>query len=490
VRRCLLVFLSSLLLVAGAACARRTGAAGGAGAAASAAATTPGGEQGARARPPTSTAPSASAAPGEPALPVPAALRAACALAPDEQPLRLDALADGGGELLLTNRRLCARQAALDAGVEARVLPLHRLLRARLVPEGPDRAALLLHDLDFFPWSLLLGRRDDAAQGALVGAIEGAWRAARAAFPPPSPPARPFALPPPASAPRRPDGPGRPRYDHAARLARSGQLDAARYWLEEAALTEGAPVKRAEADPALAPLRHDARGPELRAFLVAAAESWALSTPHRDPIALPRARAPGAPLPVALYLHGIHSRGEIGPREQRLADELGIAIVAVDGTLPSGERRFRWSESAELDLARLDAALARHSGELGARGPLLLYGFSQGGAAAGELALRYPERFAGVLLLSPGTATKVTLDDVVPTPAHARLILRCDAAAGEAGSTVETTRQYCAAGERVGARTRLRLVEDATAHAFPEDFRAVFTGWVRAALAAAGSKVE
>ncbi|HOU90373.1 MAG TPA: alpha/beta hydrolase-fold protein, partial [Polyangiaceae bacterium] len=242
--------------------------------------------------------------------------------------------------------------------------------------------------------------------------------------------------------------------------------------------------------PALASLRRDARWPALRAFLVAAAESWAFSTPHQDPISLPRTRAPGAPLPVALYLHGIHSRGEIGPREQRLADELGIAIVAVDGTLPSGERRFRWSESAELDLARLDAALARHAGELGAHGPLLLYGFSQGGAAAGELALRYPERFAGVLLLSPGTATEVTLGDVVATPAHARLILRCDAAAGEAGSTVKTTRQYCAAGERLGARTRLRLVEDATEHAFPEDFRAVFGGWVRASLAAAAPATD
>ncbi len=484
-RRCLLLFLSSLLLVAGAACARRTGAPNGAAATASAAATTPGGAEGAIARASASAAPSASGAPVEPALPVPAELRAACALAPHERPLRLDALAAGGGELLLTDRQLCARQAGLDAGVEARVLPLHRLLRARLVREEPDRAALLLHDLDFVPWSLPLGPRDDATQGALVMAIEGAWRAARRAFSPPPLPTRPFALEPGGPAPRRLEGPGRPRLDHAGKLARAGQLDAAVYWLEEAALTEGAPVKRVEADPALAPLRRDARWPELRAFLVAAAESWALSTPHQDPIALPRTRAPGAPLTVALYLHGIHSRGEIGPREQRLADELGIAIVAVDGTLPSGERRFRWSESAELDLARLDAALARHAGELGARGPLLLYGFSQGGAAAGELALRYPERFAGVLLLSPGTATEVTLDDVVATPAHAHLILRCDAAAGEAGSTVKTTRQYCAAGERLGARTRLRLVEDATEHAFPEDFRAVFGGWARESLAAA-----
>lgn len=490
------VFVAGLILLA---CARRSGVVerGGAaevgtapsGAASSSARALPGVE----ARLSAGVAPSS--APAEPPPPMSAELRGVCPLEPGERPLRTYGQrrsADGGAvgfELLLTDRRLCERVLDARGMTDRREIPLHRILRLHLVEEPPDRRALRIHDLDFFPSSLPLGRRDDDAQGGLVRAVVEAWRAARATHRSPPMPSKPFEIAPPPSGPRHPDAPGRPRFNHAAKLARAGQVDAALYWLMEAAVTEGVGVKRTEAEPGLAPLRRDLRWPMLRDFLVAAAESWAFSRPHRDPLVLPKARASDAPLPVALYLHGIYSHGEVGEREQHLADELGIAILAVDATLPSGERRYRWSENAELDLARLDAALARHRAELGAAsGPLLLYAFSQGAMAAGEVALHYPERFAGVLLMSPGFATDLELDEIVPTAAHARLILRCDAAAGEAASTVKTTRRFCAAGARLGVTTTLRLVADATEHRFPEDFRVVFRAWSRASLAAASSR--
>jgi pimeloyl-ACP methyl ester carboxylesterase len=415
-------------------------------------------------------------------------LRAGCPLEAGEQPRRAFPLpadpapGESTTELLLTDRRLCAREPGAR---EVLALRLHRLLGMEVVRAPKARVSLRVRDLDFIPWTISLDGRTPAERGEIVQALQAARDAARAGLRPPPLPRPPFELAAPPEAPRRLDGPGRPRYELALRLARTGRVDAALYWLFAAATTEGVGVKRADAEPAMAALRRDARWPTVRAFLVAAAESWAFSGGHVDPLVLPRDHAAGEPLPVAVYLHGIYSRGTLGSREQRLADRLDIALLAVDGTLPSGTGRFRWSESPELDLGRIEAALTRHAGELGPRGPLLLYGFSQGGAAAGNVALRYPERFAGVLLLSPGTATDAALDELVATPAHGRLLFRCDAAAGEAASTVRTTREYCAAAERLGARPALRLVEGATEHRLPEDFSLLFTTFARAALRAA-----
>lgn len=192
-------------------------------------------------------------------------------------------------------------------------------------------------------------------------------------------------------------------YDLACMHCRNGQFDAAVYWLQEAALEEGVDVAWAEQDEDLEQLRKSYRWATVRSYLQAAAKYW---RKHGEParvLLLPRGRRDPGTLDLLVCLHGDGGN----PKEfvadfQSLADALGIAVLGISATTPTGPQHYRWSEDAEENHARVEAALVKafEKAKLAKTGIVLL-GFSRGGQTAVELAVRAPRRFAGAIAFSP-----------------------------------------------------------------------------------------
>jgi len=201
------------------------------------------------------------------------------------------------------------------------------------------------------------------------------------------------------------------QYNLACYYARAGDVPAALYWLQDAGREEGVDVGHATRDEDLIEVRKDPRWPTLRTYLRKCERYWEASGYSETSLVAPQNVAPGTPIPVFIGLHGFGSSAHefVSPeRYQALADQMGAAVLGVSGTNCRGKHSFVWSEDATKDLARVDAALREVAGQLTpAQGQIVLFGFSQGGMVSAELAARDPQRFAGAILLSPGSVSNV-----------------------------------------------------------------------------------
>ena len=124
---------------------------------------------------------------------------------------------------------------------------------------------------------------------------------------------------------------------------------------------------------------------------------------HRYAVFVP-AHAPGARLPVVLFLHGSGERGDdgdaqtragLGPYLRREADSFPALVV-----MPQVGKGEEWmGDNARMALAVLDAASAEFGGD-----PDRTYatGMSMGGYGTWEVALAAPERFAALVPVCGG----------------------------------------------------------------------------------------
>ncbi|MFN0052500.1 MAG: alpha/beta hydrolase [Planctomycetales bacterium] len=271
------------------------------------------------------------------------------------------------------------------------------------------------------------------------------------------------------------------RYNLACYYARSGDIEAALYWLQAAAKDEESNAEWASRDADLDRVRMDQRWPELLAYLRGRQKFWESSDTAETALILPRNAPAGQPLPVFIGLHGLghNAHGFVNERSfQPLADEMGVAFLGVSGTQSRGKRNFVWAEDPARDLVRIDAALEEVADRLTpAAGQIVLFGFSQGGSVAGELALRHPQRFAGAITISPGSVSELPALATSPRDEHRRQGLVAVCGEREHPRTVACTNRYAAGFKAVGARVYVKFYPGVSAHTFPFDFYERFPGW-------------
>jgi predicted esterase len=278
------------------------------------------------------------------------------------------------------------------------------------------------------------------------------------------------------------------QYNLACFLARVGQTDPAFYWLQRAALEEGVDTLHAQRDEDLASLHRDPRWAQVLPYLTACNRYFETAPVARTTLVLPKGYQKGTPIPVVLWLHGLGSRPDdftAGEGCQEFADELNVAVVGVSGTRPRGPRSYVWAEDPEKDAKRLRDALAEVSNRLTVKkGSAITFGFSQGAQVGLDVAVRYPEEYAGSIVLSPGAQPH--LEGVRPSPLLARrgFVLSCGAK--EYPGNVQLTADDADWLRRAGAQVIHKPYPGVSAHTFPKDFDERFPEWVKFILKARG----
>jgi predicted esterase len=196
-------------------------------------------------------------------------------------------------------------------------------------------------------------------------------------------------------------------------------------------------------------------------------------------------------VPVAVFLHGKGATpyfGTWGGRD-RLATSRGIILASISGTEPQLTGGYVWSEDPVPDLARIDEGLSDlATWATEERGRTVLFGFSQGAAVAMDLALAHPERFAGVVALSPGRLTERPA--VEARAEHGTQHFLILVGAGEDADTHATSRAYADAARAVGAAVELKEAVGQSEHQFPDGWEQDLGGWLDQAASGRGGLPE
>jgi predicted esterase len=280
---------------------------------------------------------------------------------------------------------------------------------------------------------------------------------------------------------------GTGQYDLACFLARIGQTDPAFYWLQLAASEEGVDSQHAQRDEDLTSLRRDPRWVRIRQYLQDCNRYFESAPIGRTVLVLPRGYKKGTPIPAVVWLHGLGSRPDdfVDADGQVYADKLHIAFLGVSGTRPRGPRSFVWADDPEKDARRLRDALAEVSDRVTIRkGHVITFGFSQGAQVGLEVAVRFPDEYAGAIALSPGA--QYHLDDVRPSPLLARRGFVVSCGAKEHPGNVALTEQDASWLRASGAQVIHKEYPGVSAHSFPKDFDKRFPEWVQFILKARG----
>jgi predicted esterase len=271
-------------------------------------------------------------------------------------------------------------------------------------------------------------------------------------------------------------------YNLACYYALVGQSEAAFYWLERGALEEGVDAHWADQDGDLALLRRDPRWTRVRGQLAQASAYWA-AQPGRAMVVVPSGYMVGTPIGVLLGLHPQDSCGAefVSPETyQRIADELRMAVVAVNGTLRTGKCRFAWSEDPVRDAEHVRRQLAAVADRLTLDpDSLIVFGLFQGAQMGFEIAFANPGEYRGAVVFSARSIKEPNLHELHAQPANANQRFVCTCGADEPTGNVSATLGACNFAKNGRARVEVALYEGVAAQALPSDFFEVFARWVR-----------
>jgi len=277
------------------------------------------------------------------------------------------------------------------------------------------------------------------------------------------------------------------RYNLACYYARTKQADAALYFLQEAAKLEGVEADDARKDDDLAGLRRDPRFARVLTYFQASADHAAVATEPVSLCYLPAGFDAAKPTAVVLLLHGRGSRPAdfLGDGTQKYADRLGVPIISVSGTNPTGPKSFVWAVDVAKDFDRLDAAVQKHANESKFQpvaGQFVAVGFSEGAQVGLDIAMYHPELFAGAIAMSPGALSQ--LSKLRPHPLLAKRSFVITVGAAEERGNVSLAAIDASAVQFAKAACEHIVVPNG-GHALPPDFDAKFPEWVARILAAA-----
>ena len=269
------------------------------------------------------------------------------------------------------------------------------------------------------------------------------------------------------------------QYNLACYLARQNQIDAALYWLQLAAIDEGVDVEMAQSDEDLGALRKDPRWGQVLQYIQACNKHFETAQLSRTILILPENYQKPTPLVAVVWLHGYGSRPEdfVNDGIQEYVNELNIALIGVSGTRATGPRSFVWAEDVEKDALRIRGAIKEVSDRVTIEpGRVITLGFSQGAQVGLEVAVRYPEEFAGSVVLSPGAEPQ--LNSLKPSPllASRGYVLSCGGQ--ERPGNVLLTASDADWLRRAEAKIIHEPYPGVSAHALPQDFYERFPEWL------------
>lgn len=273
------------------------------------------------------------------------------------------------------------------------------------------------------------------------------------------------------------------RYDLACYLARAGQIDAAFYWLQVAALDEGVDVREATHDPDLASLVKDERWPKVKTYLDECTTYFATTPITRTVIVVPKGYKIADPITTVVWLHGYLSGPDdfVNAAAQKFADEMNVAIVGVSATKSRGPRSFSWAVNIDEDYKRVEAGLIEAGERVTiAKGKLIAMGFSQGGQLAVEIAVRHPDEFAGAIALSAGSRSQ--LEGLKPSEALKKRGFVVSVNGGENPGSVKLTAHDADWLRAADAKLIHKVYPDVATHSIPADFEERFPEWVKFVL--------
>ncbi len=196
------------------------------------------------------------------------------------------------------------------------------------------------------------------------------------------------------------------------------------------------------------------------------------------------------PFPVALWLHGYRGYSPTGYGEnaetmQRHADAIGAVIIGFPATTELGDGTQQWSEEPVADHAYIQDRLKQmEKAENLDLKRVALFGFSEGGHVAADLATWYPDSYLGAIVMSPGgcSAPKPAR---VKVPGHQRQVYFCFCGEGEAEGNVKLTKLYAQyLTEALGAKVTMKLYPNVSKHTRPPDFMEKFPEWIASILSA------
>jgi pimeloyl-ACP methyl ester carboxylesterase len=285
------------------------------------------------------------------------------------------------------------------------------------------------------------------------------------------------------------------QYDLACYVARTGQIDAAFYWLQIAAIEQGLDTEHVKRDEDLESLRRDPRWDKVFQYVEACSNYFESGPFARTVLVLPRGYKKPAALPAILWLHGARSRPDdfVNDDCQAYANELNVAMIGVSATTAKGPRTFLWTEDFAKDAGRIRDALAEVSDRVTiAKGQVIILSFSQGAQLGFQLAVRNPEEYAGAIVLSPGIILSQPanphLDDLKSSALLVRrgYVLCCNA--DEYPGTVRLTALDADWLRAAKAHMIHKAYPGVSAHALPPDFGERFPEWVRFILKVASKE--
>jgi len=268
-------------------------------------------------------------------------------------------------------------------------------------------------------------------------------------------------------------------YDLACYYSRTGDVEAAMYWLQEAGLEEGVDGAWARDDPDLRAVRRDSRWKTMVRYLDQCNAYWVTSGVNSTAVVTPNGYTAGEPITVLVGLHGLGSNPEdFVDGMQEAADACDLAFVGISGTIPRGKSSYVWSDDPKENAQRVASGLQEVSDRVRIDPErIILYGFSQGGLVAAELVARHPDRYAGAISLSSG-GNELLLDEVTPTELLKTRGVVCLCGAEEHPLTLLFTSRIAHWFESAGARVQHKTYPGMYQHTFPPDFYEKLPEWV------------
>ncbi len=182
--------------------------------------------------------------------------------------------------------------------------------------------------------------------------------------------------------------------------------------------------------------------------------------------------------PLLVWLHGTGGgpeelEAQLGP----IAEQLGFVFFGISATRPTAGGRFEWTEEFERDRDHVKAAIDELSTQQRKDfAPIVVLGFGDGAQVATNLALSEPW-VDGALVFSPGW--RGPPQDLLPLLNVRRDRKRAVVVVGEreAPATLSAAREDAAALTEAGFEVTIRVTDEQSRHALPEDFVASFPRW-------------
>ncbi|MGQ8708247.1 alpha/beta hydrolase [Serratia sp. TSA_198.1] len=123
--------------------------------------------------------------------------------------------------------------------------------------------------------------------------------------------------------------------------------------------------------------------------------------------AIPDGTPPAGGWPIVVFLHGYGKGANISPEERLLFSEMGVAYIEINGTQMLSENSFRWSNYSEESTQNAIQQALRPQDELQLN-PQKIYlaARGQGALHAANLLSKYPQFYAGAMLIAPNGEIK------------------------------------------------------------------------------------